>query len=150
MLSILCVRLMIKVKVGIPESFKVGWYPLKKTGSSHLKKTSFTFMWQSVNGRVYQQISNKDVDIRGETLHFMQQQSELQRRNLWSFLTHRGTWNKITPSSLLFTSHAFDLFSNMHVPCSIAPSRVTSATTWRDCKNVHCELFTPVCHTIRP
>ena len=38
MLSILCVRLTIKVKVGIPESFKVGWYPLKKTGSSHLKK----------------------------------------------------------------------------------------------------------------
>ena len=35
MLSILCVRLTIKVKVGIPESFKVGWYPLKKTGSSH-------------------------------------------------------------------------------------------------------------------
>ena len=37
MLSILCVRLTIKVKAGIPESFKVGWYPLKKTGSSHLK-----------------------------------------------------------------------------------------------------------------
>ena len=37
MFSILCVRLTIKVKVGIPESFKVGWYPLKKTGSSHLK-----------------------------------------------------------------------------------------------------------------
>ena len=37
MLSILCVRLTIKVKVGIPESFKVGWYPRKKTGSSHLK-----------------------------------------------------------------------------------------------------------------
>ena len=37
MLSILCVRLTIKVKVGIPESFKVGWYPPKKTGSSHLK-----------------------------------------------------------------------------------------------------------------
>ena len=36
MLSILCVRLTIKVKVGIPESFKVGWYPPKKTGSSHL------------------------------------------------------------------------------------------------------------------
>ena len=42
-LSILCVRLTIKVKVGIPESFKVGWYPphppppKKKTGSSHLK-----------------------------------------------------------------------------------------------------------------
>ena len=30
MLSILCVRLTIKVKVRIPESFKVGWYPPKK------------------------------------------------------------------------------------------------------------------------
>ena len=40
MLSILCVRLTIKVKVGIPESFKVGWYPPKKTRSSHLKRTS--------------------------------------------------------------------------------------------------------------
>ena len=38
MLSILCVRLTIKVKVGIPESFKVEWYPPKKTGSSHLKR----------------------------------------------------------------------------------------------------------------
>ena len=37
MLSILCVRLTIKVKVGIPESFKVGGYPPQKTGSSHLK-----------------------------------------------------------------------------------------------------------------
>ena len=37
MLSILCVRPTIKVKVGIPESFKVGWYPPKKSGSSHLK-----------------------------------------------------------------------------------------------------------------
>ena len=41
MLSILCVRLTIKVKVGIPESFKVGWYPPKKTGSSHLNWNSF-------------------------------------------------------------------------------------------------------------
>ena len=38
MLSILCVRLTIKVKVGIPESFKVGWYPPQKTGSSHLNR----------------------------------------------------------------------------------------------------------------
>ena len=37
MLSILCVTLTINVKVGLPESFKVGWYPPKKTGSSHLK-----------------------------------------------------------------------------------------------------------------
>ena len=37
MLSILCVRLTINVKVGLPESFKVGWYPPKKTGSNHLK-----------------------------------------------------------------------------------------------------------------
>ena len=32
MLSILCVRLTIKVKVGIPDSFKVGWHPRKKLG----------------------------------------------------------------------------------------------------------------------
>ena len=32
MLSILCARLTIKVKVGIPESFKVGWYPPKELG----------------------------------------------------------------------------------------------------------------------
>ena len=37
MLSILCVRLTIKVKAGKPESFKVGWYPPQKTGSSYLK-----------------------------------------------------------------------------------------------------------------
>ena len=37
MLSMLYVRLTIKVKVGIPETFKVGWYPHKITGSSHLK-----------------------------------------------------------------------------------------------------------------
>ena len=44
MLSILCVILTIKVKVGIPESFKVGWYPPQKTGSSHLnKRPKFTF-----------------------------------------------------------------------------------------------------------
>ena len=37
MLSMLYVRLTIKVKVGIPGSVKVGWYPHKITGSSHLK-----------------------------------------------------------------------------------------------------------------
>ena len=36
MLSMQYVRLKIKVKVGIPESFKVGWYRHKITGSSHL------------------------------------------------------------------------------------------------------------------
>ena len=41
MLSILCVRLTIKVKVGIPESFKVGWYPLKKLGRVTLKNVLF-------------------------------------------------------------------------------------------------------------
>ena len=40
MLSIQCVRLTIKVKMGIPESFKVGWYHPKKTGSSRLKLTA--------------------------------------------------------------------------------------------------------------
>ena len=36
MLSMLYVRLMNKLKVGIPGSFKVGWYPHKITGSIHL------------------------------------------------------------------------------------------------------------------
>ena len=43
MLSILCVTLTIKVKVGIPESFKVGWYRQKITGSSHLKAKETIF-----------------------------------------------------------------------------------------------------------
>ena len=50
MLSILCVRRTIKVKVGIPESFKVGWYPPKKIGSSHLKgsRSSKTIPYKAV------------------------------------------------------------------------------------------------------
>ena len=35
MLSMLYVRFTMKVKVGIPESFKLGWYSHKITGSSH-------------------------------------------------------------------------------------------------------------------
>ena len=52
MLSILCVRLTIKVKVGIPESFKVECPPHpppKKTGSSHLKRTMIRVNSQSRN-----------------------------------------------------------------------------------------------------
>ena len=41
MLSMLYVRLTIKVKVGIPENLKVGWYPHKITGSSHLNLSDF-------------------------------------------------------------------------------------------------------------
>ena len=44
MLSILCVKLTIKAKVGIPESFKEGWYHQKITGSSHLKLTIFSVL----------------------------------------------------------------------------------------------------------
>ena len=40
-LSMLYVRLTIKVKVRIQKSFKVGWYPHKITGSSHLKKMRY-------------------------------------------------------------------------------------------------------------
>ena len=49
MLSILCVRLTIQVKVGIPESIKVGWYPPKKTGSSHLKVPKIDFTVRTTN-----------------------------------------------------------------------------------------------------
>ena len=41
MLSILCVGLTIKVKVEIPESFKVGWYPPKKLGRVTLRGKRF-------------------------------------------------------------------------------------------------------------
>ena len=40
LLFMLYVRLTIKVKVGIPQSFKVRWYPHKITGSSHLKEAA--------------------------------------------------------------------------------------------------------------
>ena len=53
MLSILGVRLTIKVKVGIPESFNVGWYPLKKTGSSHLNTLSKVLEHLAKNGSIH-------------------------------------------------------------------------------------------------
>ena len=71
MLSILCVRLTIKVKVGIPESFKVGWYPPKKTGSSHLKVQLSSFnriqkvrwgLW-GCSRESYNSKSNKELPV---------------------------------------------------------------------------------------
>ena len=44
MLSMLYVRLTIKVKLGIPESFKVGWYPHKIT-RSHLKEFVISYFF---------------------------------------------------------------------------------------------------------
>ena len=41
MLPMLYVRLTVKVKMGIPESFKVEWDPHKITGSSHLKYQNY-------------------------------------------------------------------------------------------------------------
>ena len=44
----LYVGLTIKVKVGIPENFKVGWYPHKITGLSHLScRTPWLKFWES-------------------------------------------------------------------------------------------------------
>ena len=60
MLSILCVILTIKVKVGIPESFKVGWYPLKKTGSSHLKNNGLCKIW-GANRVYYGELENREL-----------------------------------------------------------------------------------------
>ena len=50
MLSMQYVRLMIKVKVEIPESFKVGWYPHKITGSSHLNGRFFALRFWGRGG----------------------------------------------------------------------------------------------------
>ena len=69
MLSILCVRLTIKVKVGIPESFKVGWYPPKKTGSSllnhrplKLRDNSFQVSFLSGGSTVWTVKSGKKIN----------------------------------------------------------------------------------------
>ena len=51
MLSILCVRLTIKVKVGIPESLKVGRYPpQKKLGRVTFIRPDFKAQWWACNG----------------------------------------------------------------------------------------------------
>ena len=52
----LYVRLTIKVKVGVPESFKVGWYPHKMTGSSHLNEKK--------RGRELKREKNKEDEFR--------------------------------------------------------------------------------------
>ena len=75
MLSILCVRLTIKVKVGIPESFKVGEYPPKKTGSSHLKKRRFERRMSTGSGLFsHWTLSNKNLvvlrHIKEKKAHF--------------------------------------------------------------------------------
>ena len=63
MLSNLCVRLTIKVKVGIPENFKVGWYLPKKTGSSHLniRKILCTYPRKRKDIRVLQMFQIGDL-----------------------------------------------------------------------------------------
>ena len=50
LLSILCVRLTIKVMVGIPESFKVGWYPPKKLGRFTLSEWNMRQFWNITSG----------------------------------------------------------------------------------------------------
>ena len=44
----LYVRFTFKVKVGILESFKGGWYPHKITGSSHLKSATVGVQFRKV------------------------------------------------------------------------------------------------------
>ena len=63
---------------------------------------AYTYMSQSVNRRVYQRISNNDIDIRGEISHFMQQ-SEFQRhsKSLKFTYSYLHMKHEIIPSSLL-------------------------------------------------
>ena len=66
MLSMLHVGLTIKVKVGIPESFKVGWYPLKITGSSHLKDLpllKFVIRFVYVREKHFSVLAGKICDV---------------------------------------------------------------------------------------
>ena len=52
MLSILCVRLTIKVKVGIPESLKVGWYPPPQK-KSWVKSPQVHILYNIADGRIF-------------------------------------------------------------------------------------------------
>ena len=89
MLSILCVRLTINVKVGIPESFKVGWYPPpRKTGSSHLKP-SYPYI------------------CTGLTIYFSIQKTKLNTPVIslgYLFLNLR-TYSKFNPIPLFIKNH---------------------------------------------
>ena len=69
MLSILSVRLTIKVKVGIQESFKVGWYRPKKTGSSHLKAVNIFSTCKSTAVKQSESALNADLAMDRSTHH---------------------------------------------------------------------------------
>ena len=58
-------------------------------------------MWQSVNRRVYQQISNKDVDIRGETLLHATTKRTSPSKSLKFTYSSPHMKHKIIPPSLL-------------------------------------------------
>ena len=58
-------------------------------------------MWQSVTRRVYQQISNKDVDIRGETLLHATTKRTSPSKSLKFIYSSRHMKHKIIPPSLL-------------------------------------------------
>ena len=68
----LYVRLTIKVKVGIAESFKVGWYPLKITGLSQLscqnKKGLLNFVSERIN--IVYRINNTRHNFQKNKLSF--------------------------------------------------------------------------------
>ena len=113
MLSILCVKLTIKAKVGIPESFKVGWYRQKITGSSHLKWNSLadrrakqlkSLMFKTVNNLVPEHLSDKFASvytIHRHNLRGAQHNLFILRPNteaLKKSFRYRGavTWNSLT------------------------------------------------------
>ena len=96
MLSILCVRLAIKVKVGMPESFKVGWYPPKKTGSSHLKCRCAFHIYNQLSGilhKIVWRLFSKDFATPSltdeNTVFYTEDNAELERREIEQFKLRR-------------------------------------------------------------
>ena len=69
MLSILCVRLTIKVKVGIPESFKVGWYSPKKLGRVTLTRRLTDRPWVSEDAREQKQQEASSQEVSSFQMH---------------------------------------------------------------------------------
>ena len=106
MLSILCVRLTIKVKVGIAESFKVGWYTPKKTGSSHLNKIPNT-MAGCIIYHIWQR------PFPGKTTTIEVEYSAVQQ--LWHY-------HIFLPGQYLFTHTCFMVKNQANnLPCTTKP-----------------------------
>ena len=106
MLSLLHVRLTINVKVGIPESFKVGCYPYTITGSSHLNVEC-----TSANSRIWHFLPAPRIETYGHPRDYKNfNASGLCEFRITKILTD---WQSIYIHCSLHT-RKFNLISSIH------------------------------------